>query len=126
MGPINLESRKVSWLMILHFYLNKSNPSDFIVTLHGVPEVVLQSPEFSVQVVVDGDGTGSKKVTLVCISATNEQKKRIDFLLELTKGQAHLPLPFLPPPPPFHPPSLLGATAMKPQINNSTQFHSFR
>lgn len=60
--------------MFLHFYLNESNPGDFIITLHGVPEVVLQSPEFSVQVVVDGDGTGNKKVTLVFISATNEQK----------------------------------------------------
>lgn len=112
--------------MFLHFYLNESNPGDFIITLHGVPEVVLQSPEFSVQVVVDGDGTGNKKVTLVFISATNEQKKRTNFLLELTKGQGHLPLPFLPPPPPFHPPSLLGATAMKPQINNLTQLQSFK
>lgn len=57
-------------------YLNKSNPGDFIVTLHGVPEVVLQSPEFSVQVVVDGDGTGSTKVSLVFTSATNEQKNK--------------------------------------------------
>lgn len=47
----------------MHFHLNESDPRDLIVTLHGVPEVVLQSPEFSVQVVVDGDGTGSKRVT---------------------------------------------------------------
>lgn len=114
--------------MFLQFYLNESNPRDFIVTLHGVPKVVLQSPEFSVQVVVDGDGTGSKKVTLALISATNEpkKKKKNNFLLELTKGPGHLPLPFLPPPPPFHPPFPLGATAMKPQIHNSTQFHRFK
>ena len=56
----------------MKFYLNKSNPRDFIVTLHRVPEVILQSPEFSVQVVVDGDGTRGTKVTLVFITSTNE------------------------------------------------------
>lgn len=107
--------------MFPHFYLHESNPRNFIVTLHGVPEVVLQSPEFSVQVVVDGDGTGSKKVTL-----SNGQKKRTNFLLELTKGQGHLPLPSLPPPPPFHPPSLLGATATKPQIKHLQSTSQFQ
>lgn len=65
---------------VSEIYLHKSNPGDFVVTLHGVPEVVLQSPEFPVQVVVDGDGTGSTKVSLVSqkkkTKTENKNKKK--------------------------------------------------
>lgn len=37
-------------------YLEEGHPRDFVVALHRVPEVVLQRPELSIQVVVDGDG----------------------------------------------------------------------
>lgn len=41
-------------------YLKECHPREFIITLHGVSEVVLQRPELSVQVVVDWDGTERK------------------------------------------------------------------
>lgn len=42
------------------FYLEESHPGEFVVALQWVPEVVLQSPELSVQIVVNWDGTGKK------------------------------------------------------------------
>lgn len=41
-------------------YLEEGHPGEFIVTLHRVPEVVLQCPELSVQVVVDWNGAENK------------------------------------------------------------------
>lgn len=46
------------------FYLQESHPREFLVALQGVPKVVLQSPELSVQIVVNWDGTGKKGKTL--------------------------------------------------------------
>lgn len=43
------------------FYLQESHPREFLVALQGVPKVVLQGPELSVQIVVDWDGTGKKR-----------------------------------------------------------------
>lgn len=37
-------------------YLKKSHPREFVVALHRVPKVVLQSPELSIQIVVNRDG----------------------------------------------------------------------
>lgn len=37
-------------------YLKKSHPREFVVALHRVPKVVLQSPELSIQIVVNWDG----------------------------------------------------------------------
>lgn len=46
-------------VLSVEYYLYKCHPGEFIITLHRVSEVVLQSPKLPVQVVVDWNGAES-------------------------------------------------------------------
>lgn len=56
------------WLFIYQFglkkkikYLKESHPRELVVALYRVSEIVLQGPEFSVQVVVNRNGATKQK-----------------------------------------------------------------
>ena len=45
------------WYFAMATHLEKSFPWDFLIALHRVPKVILKWPKFSVQVVINWNGT---------------------------------------------------------------------
>lgn len=59
----------------LYAHLNEGNPGELVVTLHWVPEVILQRPELPVQVVVYWNGTKHTQFS------QDEHKDKVDTML---------------------------------------------
>lgn len=92
---------------VQELYLQERHPQKLVIALHRIPEVVLQRPKLSVQVVINGNGA---EIDILMnsfsirgafgVKSKSEVCTRIGNILLQTSEQEHPPPPFLLLPPP--------------------------